>query len=488
MTQTRTMSAAADMMMIHAADRFYVQRDWRSALPMYRVVAERNPGLADEFALALCIGHCAVELDDDAPLPALSRTGAKREEAFLNDVRTRAYEICRAGDFTRAVRLLRFIAGACPLVGTVYREGLLDGRSAPAPVASQPPFLRELLPDATVAALRQRHAGARILLVVRRFHFNSVDHQHDMVDVLHRGALGFGLTVGEFNSHWQPGGTPDEAFPARLMEAIDTFRPDILWFDDLFETGLSASSESQRDQLSTVLATARQRYGTRVIKAFPDAWMVPVERFHRGIGDCVDLVYHFHPAVLPRATEAERARTFCFPLPYQVAAPTVPAGGIPRAAFMGTIYSFNYSRIVWWAETMARGLPIDFMPWLPSDWGAGKVPKSDTDYTNALQGYRVSINLTRRSSGTKILIGRTLETLIAGGVLVEEDSFDAAYFLQPGVHYTPFKTLDDLADVVGTLLDDEAARTRLRTDGQAWVRRYFAGDQFWAGLLSRLYA
>src|SRR4051812_36778414 len=127
---TRTLAAATDMMLVHAADRFYMQRDWRSALPLYRDVARRNADLAAQHALALAIGHCAIETDDTETLPAAAPGGGQREALLLHDLRARAYQFCRAGDFARATRLLRFIADACPQLGPVYADGLLGGESA----------------------------------------------------------------------------------------------------------------------------------------------------------------------------------------------------------------------------------------------------------------------------------------------------------------------------------------------------------------------
>jgi len=244
-------------------------------------------------------------------------------------------------------------------------------------------------------------------------------------------------------------------------------------------------------QVSALLERARRQYGARVVKCFPDAWGTADDRVFHGLGSCVDLVYHCHPAILPKASPRERAATWCYPWPHEIATPTVPQGAIPRASFVGTVYTFNYSRVVWWAEAMKRGLPIDFVSWLPgenpqADPEAG-YQFSDTDFINALHGYRMSINFTRRATGAKILTGKTVEIPMAGGCLLEEHSVDAAYILKPGIHYLPFTSFADLEAAIETLLNDEPRRLRMVEAGQAWVMRYFSGDYFWAGLLTRLF-
>ncbi len=109
------------------------------------------------------------------------------------------------------------------------------------------------------------------------------------------------------------------------------------------------------------------------------------------------------------------------------------------------------------------------------------------NYANLLCEYQLTVGLTRRANGVNIVTARSIETLAVGGVLVEEDSFDARYFLKPGLHFVPFKTWADLSEIIPWLLKSPNYRQHLAREGQAWVQRHFSGDWFWAGLLDRLY-
>ncbi|MBV8392637.1 MAG: glycosyltransferase family 1 protein, partial [Alphaproteobacteria bacterium] len=144
----------------------------------------------------------------------------------------------------------------------------------------------------------------------------------------------------------------------------------------------------------------------------------------------------------------------------------------------------NPSRLLWWAQFGLSDLPVDFVE--TSVDGAGLLPVER--YAKLLCEHQLTIGLTRRANGINILTGRTLETLLMGGVLVEEDSVDARYFLKPGAHYIPFESWADLRELVPWLLANPGYRERLARDGQAWTRRHFTGDWFWAGLLDRLYS
>jgi hypothetical protein len=156
---------------------------------------------------------------------------------------------------------------------------------------------------------------------------------------------------------------------------------------------------------------------------------------------------------------------------------------VPRAGFVGGLHPGSIARLVWWAECARADLPLDFIEARHD----AAMQRSDLDYVNLLRAYRLSVNFTLRPTGARILTARTLEVPLSGGVLVEEDSADARYFMSPGVHYVPFETLPDLADTLAALLPDTPRRRQLATAGRAWVTDHFTGDHFWAGLLGRLY-
>jgi hypothetical protein len=162
--------------------------------------------------------------------------------------------------------------------------------------------------------------------------------------------------------------------------------------------------------------------------------------------------------------------------------PTVAAGTIPRGAFVGSVHIGSVPRLFWWAELGRSGVPVDF---LETDHAAA-APRPDIEYANLLCEYLAAVNFTRRTNGVPILTGRTIDTLLAGGLLLEEDSVDTRHFFQPGVHYLPFLTLGDLADAIPRLQADPDHRARMAAAGHAWATRYFSGDYFWAALLDRL--
>jgi len=476
---------------ISRADRCYLAQDWAAALALYESAERTAPALSAPLSLPLVIGHCRIELAEDAallaPAPVVAATHTAREQYAVKILRARALEMCRAGGFVRASQLLRLLAGYDAAIADAYRHGLQPGRSdrrrAP-PDSSDPPFLHALgIAALPVDALKQTHRGERLLLVYRRFFPAADGRQSEVIHCLATSAARFGLAVTEFTF---PGADPAELAPA-LLRAVLELKPAIIVFDHQYPATRSAEAEILREQIEAVFAMAREQLGVRVVLSYMDAWQ-PMQNgpdaLFRGLGHAYDLVQHGHPTALGAGTREQNTRAYCYMLPAWGAEPSVAPGTVPRACFVGSITWFNVARLAWWAETARRGLPIDFLETLHH----GGAPRSDQAYVDLLVQHQLALNFTRRADGPKIMTARSLEIPLAGGLLLEETSPNSAFFLTPDVHYVPFETIDDLAALLPALLADPARRERIRTAGHHWVKTYFTGDYFWAGMLHRLAA
>ncbi len=282
----------------------------------------------------------------------------------------------------------------------------------------------------------------------------------------------------------QPG-EQSERYVGVVRQMIEVFRPDLIWWDELFLSGVSAEP-AYREAVAELLEDVRRRLGVKVIKYYPDVWYVAMhmpEDLYGGLGRCYDLINHCHPAILDRGTDAERSAVFCYPAPAAVEPPTAEAGTISRACFIGSIHPGGMPRIVWWAESARAGLPLDFIETVHDN----TVQLTDLEYANVLRSYQLSTTLTMRGTGARIFTLRVLEVPLAGGVLLEEHSVDTRYFMKPGIHYAAFETVPDLAALIPELLADAPRRARMAAASKAWVERYYTGDCYWAGILAMLY-
>jgi hypothetical protein len=488
--------------LLTAADRLYREGAWSAAQMLYHQIITGAPAVADPLGLPLRLTHCMVELASSDAVEQIEFAAAPprnsaREAEFSQRALTRAIALCHAGDFARASRILRLVATCFFPIVDAYANLVVRGRTECSdlidrpPVEVAPPFLADGVASAEeIARLKRELAGRTILVVCRRYTPRSPERCHELADNIVDSARDFGFAVAELNSHFLDPGVTIENFAEHLRAGIAAARPQLLLFDDLFETGASSAVESDQARIAEILAEARRNFGTRVVKTLPDAWWVAAngdERVFRGLGDIVDLVHHCNPSILGRGTPAQNRGVFCYVYPMRLPPVAVPYGALPRAGFVGGIGPASPARVVAWAESMRRGLPIEFRIGAPP-WASGPVQQpDDATYTALLRSYQMIVNVTRRTNGVTALVGRAIETMLAGGVLLEEDSIDTAYFFQRGRHYQPFATLADLEELVPRLMDDPARRTRMSQVGQQWAERYFSGDIFWAELLRRLF-
>jgi hypothetical protein len=489
--EPRNLAEAMATRLVARADQAYVAGDWATALPVYRHILDSQPEMARALGLALAAGHCAIELAEPAALARWSDTldaaGTARERAFAHDVRVRALQYCRTGDPLHASTLLRYIAPADPPVGVAYDDGLLTRRSDCAamldsPDDGPPGFITDYAIDALpLAALKARHRGKRLLCVRR---FGDTKERFGVGENIRRSAEAFGLAVHEVASVVQPGAA-SEGYVETLRRIIETTRPDVIWWDELFLSGISAQP-AYLPAIVDMLDDVRRRFGVKVIKFYSDVWYVTAhtpDMLFAHLGAAYDLISHTHPAILDRGTDAEKAAVFCCPVPAAIVPPDAEPGTIPRACFIGSIHEGAMPRLVWWAETARAGLPFDFIETVHDR----TAQLTDLDYVNVLRRYQLSTTLTMRNTRARIFTGRVLDVPLAGGVLLEEHSRDTRYFMKPGIHYAAFETLDDLAAVIPRLLADAPRRRRLAEASKAWVERYYTGDCYWGGMLAKLF-
>lgn len=481
---------AADQMLVVAANRYYVAREWAGALSLFEAIQDRNPPIAAQLAVPLGIAHCRVELAapdalSDAP-PVLVPTGEPAEVERLIRLHHRAVELCSEGAFARAAQLLRLIAPLDAAIGETYRIAIAPGATACARLAvgrDEPAFVGACgVTEARVRATRERFAGLRALLLTRHY---STTRGYEIANNLVASAQRYGLEVREAPVSWA-GAESAPRYAADLLQHLVDFKPALVLFEEFMLKGLSPAGDALADQLHTVLRTARESLGIKVVRCDADAWYAAAyapDQLYAGLGDYLDVIQHHHVAALPPVPPAAAGSVFFCPFPTLLPEPAAPVDPVPRGCFVGSIHTAGISRLVWWAESGVRGLPIDFRV----TTGSRTEQMSDADYVRLLAERAFALNFTHRGTGARTLTARSIEVPLCGGVLVEEQSDDTPYFMVPGVHYAPFETLDDLAAVADGLLSDAPRRRRMAADARAWVRRYYDGDYFWTGILTRLW-
>jgi hypothetical protein len=343
----------------------YMAGDWASALAQYEELAREHAVGAIEPAVIFAINHCRIELAEQSELASIVLLPATAEESpelnhLWHSFCRRIIELCRLHEFQRATALLRCAARQFEAIRSIYDSNIDPARgSAQTPWTEPTAFLTHggfgrIDPERSKA----RFIGKRVLLIAARMFMNNAARSHEPIDNLLISALRFGLDFREINTlaFSSLGALSDE-----IERTIEAWRPDLIIVENLsvLSLGLHRDEAAQQRKMD-IFRQARRRHGSRVVTMYPDAWLIPPDQFFAGVGDSVDIVHHMHPTILSHGTVAERSSVFCYPFPFEVAPPRVPADSIPRYGFIGSIASYQPARLVWWAELGRIGAPVDF--------------------------------------------------------------------------------------------------------------------------------
>ncbi|MBL8688930.1 MAG: hypothetical protein JNL04_07505 [Rhodospirillaceae bacterium] len=211
----------------------------------------------------------------------------------------------------------------------------------------------------------------------------------------------------------------------------------------------------------------------RMGRLIPDPWGKGFrEQLERGADR-----YDFHWAMAPtlRQATAIPPEKFCLiPFPtgfgalFDEAAAVAPT---PDLGFCGTIEDYNVHRYFWMLAALAgdTDLTIDLTSQQPDGLG---VAESLKIYLARLLSTGACLSLTMRSTGDRILVGRTFDVLRGGRLLVQEYTPDARYYLRPGEDFVEVRDAGELPEV------GERARTGayepIRAQGAATFARAYS--------------
>jgi len=467
------------------AERCYFDAAWQTAATLWSTHAKLGPSSIEGW-LAAC--HCAIEraAADPAAAPrpddAMPTVSNGKLKTYLAFVHQRALVLIAAGDAERSAALIRLIAPIDPSIGTTLaRTEPGAAVPAPPPAASGPlAFQRDLdLDDAAARDLVERQRGRRVLLAMRsHFNVDGVEHEGELHRNYRRSLDLLGIACASIETHRPVHGSPD-GFIAAFRQLVGAFRPDLIIYDEPLITGITSDGVTGQRMLA-IAAEARAELGTRVVWHYPDAYFDYLPGIFETCLAQADLFHVCYSGIFGRLGPAAAARTFCYPHPAVDWVGDLPPPHRARACFAGSINWTNISRLVWWVESLRRGLPIDFHLSRPGQ-------RDSAAYLGLIGEYALSVNLSTRVDNSRIMTGRTIESALAGSTLLEEANDDTAYFMRPYEHYLPFETLDGLAGHIDDLLGAPARRAALADAAKRWVRCHFTGLHYWARLFHRLY-
>ena len=156
----------------------------------------------------------------------------------------------------------------------------------------------------------------------------------------------------------------------------------------------------------------------------------------------------------------------------------------PRMLFAGGVKGYNWHRAFWLAAAEAYHLPID-----------QKRSTHALDGLSALDSYAVymreqaeatcCLSPSMRSDLARIVTGRSFETIVAGSLLVQEETPEMDYHFISGEHYLSFTTFSELRAIARFIAEhaDEAEDVRRR--GAEFAHQRYS-DEMLVGYIDKL--
>lgn len=267
-----------------------------------------------------------------------------------------------------------------------------------------------------------------------------------------------------------------------LAERCEAEAAELLVLDDnLMEAAYALPARA------AMIARLRQTLpGLKIVSILFDTWSLDPAVMTEGLA-AVDCVWETTSPSLPLWREpAFAGRLLHLQVPHagHDGAPDRPLDG--RLSFCGGVKGYNWHRAFWLALADELGLPVDQR--LSSHQSDGlPALESYALYMQQLREAPCSLNLSMRSDLSCIVTGRCFETILAGSLLVQEETPDMDYYFIAGEHYLSFETVADLAGVVRLIAMHPDAAEEVRRRGNAFARERYSDDRLIGYLDKRLF-
>ena len=320
----------------------------------------------------------------------------------------------------------------------------------------------------------------RVLFFARRYYYGPSSREHDMGPRVASAfeASGWSCRLIDPNFHGKQERRPT---PDLLAALVQESASEIVVIDHF---GIPMTVGAWADFTQRI---RRDNPAIKLIHLNFDPWVASQWPALKAIADQVDLIWSATPAGPFWDSLRLRDKLSIAPFPVGVPVETLtPAGREHFVAFFGAVESYNLSRAYWLSLFHHSGLKI-----------AGRVTHHESDgrdvmdsFTHYLNGFRSArclLSFSMRADGTRMLTGRSFETIFSGGCLIQERVDDLDYYFEPGRHYFRFESFADLRNLLTWLSHhpEEAQATAER--GQAFYHAHYSDQAIVDSLGRRLF-
>jgi hypothetical protein len=322
--------------------------------------------------------------------------------------------------------------------------------------------------------------GRRVLFLMRKFFLSADSREHDMGP---RMAAGFGFA----DWHCQ---VLDPTYNGRDFQNIGA--------GGLFSRTADHDAEvviidycglklAPFALIEYINLCRRARPKTKIVLIHLDAWQRDTWELTVDMGARADLVWSLFPDLDIWRQPAIRDKMFFAPFMVGVKLNELdPPQRLPRIAFHGAVESYNAARSFWLSLLARSGYDIAIRRTGHGDDGLAPLDS----YRKYLAGFLsdvANLNFSARQDGSRIITGRTYETIFAGACLIQERSTDIDYYFEAGRHYLSFETYEDLIDILAWLKREPDQAQIIASAGQAFYFQHYSDEAIVAALDARLF-
>jgi hypothetical protein len=320
----------------------------------------------------------------------------------------------------------------------------------------------------------------RVLFLMRRFFLDSDSREHDMGP---RMAAGFGF------ADWQCR-VVDPTYKGRAFQnagAGDLFSLTQDHDADLVIIDYCGLKLAPFALIEFINLCRRAGPDTKIVLIHFDAWQRDTWPITVDMGARADLVWSLFPDLEIWQQPAIRDKMFFAPFMVGVklnALDHPTRSG--RIAFHGAVESYNASRSFWLTLLARSGYDIAIRRTGHGDDGLAPLDS----YRHYLAGFlsdSANLNFSARQDGSRIITGRTYETIFAGACLIQERSADIDYYFEAGRHYLSFDSYEDLIEILDWLRRDPDQAAKIAAAGQAFYLQNYGDEAITAALDARLF-
>jgi hypothetical protein len=326
---------------------------------------------------------------------------------------------------------------------------------------------KPVLPDQTPhhprgiwASASPKAQNGRAVFFMRRHYFGVTSRPHDMGPRFAAALDAAGWPCLLIDPSFD-GEIPQAPSPEAMLAHIDSHAADLVLIDHFgFNMTLDQWERFSND-------VRRTRPGVKLVHIGFDPWLASGWPQLAIFGRQVDLIWSHTPDGAYWDELGLRDKLFYFPFPVGVPLEQLPHRTANAAiAFYGAVESYNLSRAYWLSGLKKARIAID-----------QHVTNHRDDRLNPLESYRNYLgrfcqsnrllSFSLRTDGSRMLVGRSFETVFSGGLLLQERVDHLDFYLTPGDHYFRFETFSDLVDLICFLDENPKIAQETAARGQS---------------------